>query len=123
MFINPHGRMALLAGLLGAALSVPALAADVDGQDAQATISDQQMVATSSAAKPGPVVARETLAPQRTAGIATVGGGEPTRSTAGLSPAARRAARAARAASAGSGYGGYKSSGGGGHPLILGVRF
>jgi len=118
---NRHSRMALLAGLLGAALSVPALAAEVDGQSAQATISDQSPIVAASPAKPGPVVARETLAPQKTAGVTTVGGSEPTRSATGLSPAARRAARAARAASAGSsGYGGYRSSG---HPLILGVRF
>jgi hypothetical protein len=118
---NRHSRMALLAGLLGAALSVPALAADVDGQSAQATISDQPMVATSAPAQSGPVVARETLAPTKTAEVAVVGGSEPTRSATGLSPAARRAARAARAASAGSSsYGGYRSSG---HPLILGVRF
>lgn len=116
-----HSRMALLAGLLGTALSMPVLAADVEAPGAEATISDQPMVVASSpAAQSGPVVAREFLAPDKGAEVAVVGGSEPTRSATSLSPS-KRAARAARAANTGSpGYGGYRSSG---PTLILGIRF
>ena len=115
-----HSRMALLAGLLTAALSVPALAADVDVVKAQPTASDESLVALASPpVQPGPMIARESLATETSTKVAVVGGSQPTRSVTNLSPLKR--ARAARAASAGT-YSNY-SYRPAGPTLILGVRF
>ena len=115
-----HSRLALLAGLLTAALSVPALAADVDAVNAQATASDEPLIALASPpVQPGPMIARESLATETSTKIAVVGGSQPTRSVTNL-PALKRA-RAARAASAGA-YSNY-SYRAAGPTLILGVRF
>jgi hypothetical protein len=115
-----HSRMALLAGLFGAVLSMPVLAADVEALSAETSISDQPMVVASSpATQPGPVVARESLDPEKGSEVAVVGGSEPTRSATSLS-LSRRAARAARAANAGSSGYSYRSY----TPSpILGIRF
>ena len=117
-----HSRMALLAGLIGAALSVPALAADVDTLSAEVTLPDQPMVvASSTAAQPGPAVASQPLAAETGSEVAVVGGAEPTRSFTSLAALKRERARAARAAGYYSpSYSSYRSSG---PTLILGVRF
>jgi hypothetical protein len=109
--------MALLAGLLTAALSVPALAADVDALKAQPTASDESQVALASPpVNPGPMIARESLATETSTKVAVVGVSQPTRSTTNLSPLKR--ARAASAASP-SNYS-YRPAA---PQLILGVRF
>jgi hypothetical protein len=112
-----HCRMIRFAGLLTAALSVPALAADVDAVKATATASDESLVALASPpVQPGPVIARESLATETSTKVAVVGGGQPTRSTTNLSPLTR--ARAATA-SVYSNYS-YRPA----EPqLILGIRF
>jgi hypothetical protein len=109
-------RTALWAGLF-AALSLPALAADVDALQAQTTLPDPTSVVTAQApALPAPTGLSTTGA---SAQVAVEGSSEPTRSAANL--AAVRRARAARAASGGyySNYT-YRAAG---PTIILGVRF
>jgi hypothetical protein len=102
-----HSRMALLAGLLTAALSMPALAVDVDALKAQPTAADELQVALASPpVHPGPMIARESLATETSTRLASVGGSQPARSTTNLRPL--KPARAANAAAP---------------QLILGVRF
>jgi hypothetical protein len=112
-----HSRMVLLAGLVTAALSVPALAADVDALKAQSTAADESLVALASPpVNPGPMIARESLATETSAKMAVVGRSKPTRATT-ISPPIKPV----RAASAGSpsNYG-YRPAG---PQLILGTRF
>jgi hypothetical protein len=112
------GRKALIAGLVTAGASMPALAADADTVGAGATLPDQTVVVASSAAS-GPVLDRQSLGTEKDVEqVAVVGGSEPTRSLSNL--AALKRARAARASGGYTG-GGYRPSGG--HALILGIRF
>jgi hypothetical protein len=112
-----HGRMALLAGLLTAGLSIPALAVEVDAVKAQPTTTDESLVALASPQiQPGPMIARESLGTETSAKIAVVGANQPARATTNLTPLKR--ARAARAGSYSS-YS-YRSAA---PQLILGARF
>jgi hypothetical protein len=93
--IAQQRRMALLAGLLTAALSAPALAEDVDALNAKAPAADELMVALASPpVNPGPMIDRESLGTKTSAKMAVVGSSQPTRTATNVSPPKRTHAAA-----------------------------
>ena len=86
MFAQPTSRSALLAGLLTAALVVPAWSAEPE------TPASERPAVLAASPQTGPIIARESLATQtRAPSAVVVGEGQPTRGSGSLTVGKRYA--------------------------------